>query len=137
MEQTIAKAPETVEESETTSLLAERAAVKSDRQEIKGRMYDLQFDNLSEADSQAAKDKIIQDHKDIEDRYESHVNMVKDEIAKEKAAIVAIKKEYDEKAAAIIKTETNPSKEEATKLKRFTILTSPKKTNLSIRNLMF
>jgi|GEM_PF-64968 len=106
-----------VEESEALSLTAERAAVNADRREIKGRLYDLQFDGLDEAKLEEAKGAILQEHQVKEDKYKADVKSVREQIAAEKSEIAKIKAAYVAKIENIKATEHNPSDEEIAKAK--------------------
>jgi methyl-galactoside transport system permease protein len=113
MEQAIAKAPEAqVEEEESLSLVAERAALSADHHEIKGRIYDLQFDNLNEDQRKAAEQKIYDDHAAKEAKYKADVKAVQEKIADLNAQVKALQAEYAQKVQDIQKSETDPSDEE-------------------------
>lgn len=62
---------ETPEEA-SVSLLNESNALKADKKELKGRIYDLQFDGLSPEEFENAKTKISDDHQAMEDKFNDH-----------------------------------------------------------------
>jgi len=105
------------EEPEAISLLAEKTALAADRRLLKGRIYDLQFDNLSEEDLAKAKQKISDDHQAEKTKYLANVSAVKEKILQLRGKIKAIKETYAKKISAIKTTEHNPSFAEIGKAK--------------------
>jgi methyl-galactoside transport system permease protein len=115
MEKTLEQPTPAIPEEETVSLVAERASVMEDRREIKGRVYDLQFDNLTPEALKEAEEKIQSDHKAKEEKYVSDVNAVRAKVADLNQKIQAVKAEYGEKIAKIQSSEKDPSEEEKSK----------------------
>ena len=78
---------------EELPLVRQKANLRADRREIKGRIYDLQFDGLSEADFEAAKQGIY-------DEYASKEAVFKENVVKAKEALDAKKLEIGKTAAS-------------------------------------
>lgn len=100
---------QTVEES--VSLLKERNLLKGKKKEIKGKIYDLQFDGLDEAGFEEAESKVNQDYIDAKNLYISHKENIHNSLIETKAEIKKIKEEYNLKIQNIIKNEKNPSQD--------------------------
>lgn len=107
--------PKAAVQEEKNSLIAEKAMVASDRREIRGRIDDLRFDNLTPEQLEAAKAKIYKDHDEIERTYQSHVLEVEQRIREIDVEMTKIRRDYDGKIKKIKTTEQNPSKEEIEK----------------------
>ena len=97
------------EEPVAISLLAEKTALAADKRLLKGRINDLQFDNLSEEDLAKAKQKIFDDHQAEKTKYLSEVTAVKGKLLKLRGKIKTIKETYAKKISVIKATEHNPS----------------------------
>jgi methyl-galactoside transport system permease protein len=111
MEQ-VMEQPKAAPQEEKVSLIAERAMVATDRREIRGRIEDLRFDNLSPEEFEQAKAKIYKDHEDLEKTYRGHVQEVEKRIQELNGEMAKIAQQYKEKIQTIQEKEQNPSKEE-------------------------
>ena len=78
---------------EELPLVRQKANLRADRREIKGRIYDLQFDGLSEADFEGAKQGIY-------DEYARKEAVFKENVVKAKEALDAKKLEIGKTAAS-------------------------------------
>lgn len=63
-----------------TSLLTERNEVKADKKELNGRIYDLQFDKLSQPNYDAAVKKVNDDHMAMDKKFHDHMEEVHQEL---------------------------------------------------------
>lgn len=72
---------------EELPLVRQKANLRADRREIKGRIYDLQFDGLSEADFEAAKQGIYDEYARKESAFKENVVKVKEALDAKKLEI--------------------------------------------------
>lgn len=87
------------------SLFAERNALKAEKREIKGRLYDLQFEDLDPDALKQAKEQVAKDYEVKENNYYAHVAEVKKDLLDKKKAIAELKSFYHQKIEDIRKNE--------------------------------
>lgn len=100
-------------------LVRQKANLRAEKREIKGRIYDLQFDGLSAADFETAKQGIYEDYAKEEAAFKDNVAKTRAALDEKKAEIAEIKARF---AAEIEKikasTENTTSPEELERAKR-------------------
>lgn len=102
---------------EANTLLSQRNILKSEKAELKGRIADLAYDNLTPEQQNAAAEKLQATYAEHVTTYKANVAAVKKKIVDVKAEIREVKARNKAEIEKIEQTEKNPSEDEIAKAK--------------------